>query len=306
MPALLAVDQKNEYLLIRVPGDGMTFPSEIKTIRPPLPNPVAQLAWVQFILPRLLEREQIDIYHSLKHLGPFRLKAKKVYTQGAVGHFHGNYPLRWYETLYWKILGRMFLRSVDHVIAVSQFVADGIPKDLGIKQSQIRVIPHGLDPIYITANAMSNPVGSKPMHILAVGNLLPVKNFSTLIRAYARLDSDLRQRFPLVIAGSTANAEFSRLRALSEREGVSNSVRFEGEVQKDALIHLLEGRSFLSCPLCTSRSGSHYSRRWPRAYAVFVRPAAAPKRLVETVCWSFKILQNGRKSKSSGSQPHRQ
>jgi glycosyltransferase involved in cell wall biosynthesis len=250
VPALLRLDGDHEYLFIRVRDDGLELPPGVPVIPVPFRQPLLQYLWVQSALPGILRRRGVDIYHSLKHVGPVRCGAKTVHTQSAVGHFWGNYPLSWKEQFYWNRLARITLRRTDRVIAISRFVAEGIPPELGIPEKHVHVIYYGLDPDFRTlaAELADGPLPDRPLpegggqpYILAVGNVLPVKNFGTLVRAYAKLPRTLRESYRLLIAGGTDHPEADSLRELCRQLKLADRVGFCGFVGKRDLIRLYHG-----------------------------------------------------------------
>ena len=84
-------------------------------------------------------------------------------------------------------------------------------------------------------------------YALAIGTIEPRKNIETLIDAYGRLSSQLKNRFPLVLAGYTgweSEALHGKIKA-AEREGW---LRYLGFVPADDLPFLLSGARLFSFP----------------------------------------------------------
>jgi glycosyltransferase involved in cell wall biosynthesis len=220
----------HRILLVRAAGDGLRLP-DLEVLR--APSAVAsQILWSQTTLASLLRAKKVDVYHSLKHPGPVVTRARSVFTLRAAGPFDGLYPLPLPELLYWSLLGRMYLRRVDHVIAVSRFVARSLPPDLAPGPDRLDVIPHGLPESYRPEPPAH---GAGPGPVLAVGNMVEVKNFTTLVRAYAALPLELREMHPLVIAGDNSGSEADRIRTIASAVGVRDQLHLVGYLPPHAL-----------------------------------------------------------------------
>nr|WP_278254403.1 glycosyltransferase [Sphingobium sp. BYY-5] len=93
-----------------------------------------------------------------------------------------------------KALVRLFYGRADHVIPVSEGVADDLAQNFGVSPDHMTVIPNPVDHDAITSMVGETPVLrlARP-YIVAVGRLVPSKNFAMLIEAFARseLDGDL-------------------------------------------------------------------------------------------------------------------
>lgn len=221
----------HRLLLVRAENDGLHLP-DTETVRAPGPR-VAQVLWSQTTLASLLRARGVGLYHSLKHPGPVAFSGRTVCTLSAAGPYDGLclYPLPVPDLLYWNVLGRTYLRRADHVIAVSSFVARSLPPDLAPAPDRLDIIPHGLPEPF---RAAPLPPRSGRGSVLAVGNVVPVKNFSTLVRAYAALPERLRAEHPLVIAGNATGTEGERVRAAAASHGVP--VRFTGYLRPEELL----------------------------------------------------------------------
>lgn len=123
-------------------------------------------------------------------------------------------------------------RLLDRVVAVSRASREGC-LTAGISPEHVEVIHGGVDPLpadptaIATARTAVRPTGQlagEPI-LLAVGSLLPVKGFETLIEAVA-LSAERGRGWRLVIAGE--GPERARLEALVAERGVADRVRLLG------------------------------------------------------------------------------
>jgi glycosyltransferase involved in cell wall biosynthesis len=121
-------------------------------------------------------------------------------------------------------------KKANQIIAVSNASKNGLVNLFGIDEKKILVIPSFWDKekILKTANeSVTDPLfntGNKKNIIIAVGSLLPTKNFGFLIKSFAlvveRIDAYL------VIVGDGFQKEY--LENLAEELGISNQVKLLG------------------------------------------------------------------------------
>lgn len=129
--------------------------------------------------------------------------------------------------LFWAM--RQTYRRADAIIANSRAVADDLVSALRVPPALIRVIHNPLNLARVSSLA-DEPAGDieiedcGPPVILGVGALIPVKDFATLVRAFARVRA--RRNCRLLILGE--GPERGRLAALASECGVADEVRLPG------------------------------------------------------------------------------
>jgi glycosyltransferase involved in cell wall biosynthesis len=128
-------------------------------------------------------------------------------------------------------VSRFAYRFADAVIANSQGVADDMASHLGLRREKIRVIYNPLDLAHIDS-CVSAPVahpfcapGSPPL-LLSAGRFSPLKDFATLIRAFARLRATRACRLVILGEGELR----PELEALVSELGVGDDVAMPGFV----------------------------------------------------------------------------
>lgn len=216
---------------------------------------VRQVLWDQTRLPGVLARHGVSLYHPLKFLGALRNSCPQV----AVAHsittpFRGEFPTSRKHELYWNVLGNRLYRSSAHVIAVSDYVREFLLEGLGIPTERITVVHNGRDERFRRIDDPPRPANlnesfDRP-YVLAVGNMFPVKNHVTTVRAFARVAS----RFPdhvLVMAGGMQHAYFAKVRHAVEESGVASRIRLLGFVDAEALLYLYNRADALVMPSLT-------------------------------------------------------
>jgi glycosyltransferase involved in cell wall biosynthesis len=251
---LIEVDQLNEYLLLVDKNLEEVDISKFEIIQVPDTTPVLQMAWIQSILPNVLRRKGIKIYHSLKHAGPIYCPVISIYTIAAVGQYCGIYPLTFQERIYWTQLQRMILKNADFVVAHTNFIRNFIIEHLNIPQERTATIYNGSDEYYrpisdredlqqfLTSKELKQPF------LLCVGNVVPVKNYKTLLRAYKLLVDSSKINGSLVIAGGTSHPHFLELKDLITELKLQESVKFVGHLSKQELLWLYNCAELLVHP----------------------------------------------------------
>lgn len=216
---------------------------------------VRQVLWDQTRLPRLLARHDVSLYHPLKFLGALRNRCPQVVVAHSITTpFRGEFPTSRKHELYWNVLGNRLYRRSAHVIAVSEYVREFLIEGLGIPTGQITVVYNGRDERFRRIADPPRPASlngsfDRP-YVLAVGNMFPVKNHVTTVRAFARIAS----RFPdhlLVMAGGMQHAYFEKVRRAADESGVGPRIRFLGFVDADALLYLYNRADVLVMPSLT-------------------------------------------------------
>jgi glycosyltransferase involved in cell wall biosynthesis len=135
---------------------------------------------------------------------------------------------------------------------VSRFVADSLVSDYRIPRSRIDVIAHGVADAFRPMPKDRELLARFGLtrYLLCVGNLLPVKNQVTAVRAFARL----ARRFPgyqLALAGSPQHRYANDVIDTARRLGVEDRVKLLGFVNEPTLVALLNGATAILIPSLT-------------------------------------------------------
>ncbi len=225
-----ATTHRHEIDIVAHKGQGFDLESS-----PAIPTGrVRELLWAQLSLPGVIRRGKYDVYHSLKHIGPLACSARTVYRVPAVGQFNGTYPLSRTNQFYWGTLGGQAYRKADLLIAVSDFIRGGLIELLGLPEERVVTVHNGVDPQYSKRpltdddTALLAEHGIRGPFFLCVGNLGPVKNFATAIRAFQRLHARGGSDASLVLAGGKAGAHAEELQILAQSTPARDRIHFVG------------------------------------------------------------------------------
>ena len=147
-------------------------------------------------------------------------------------------------------LRAMALRSADHLLAISHHAARSSIELLDLDPNRVTVVGTGVDDRFsrgsnraADATAASHGLrGLSPNYVVCVAGSDPRKNGAGLIRGFARLSFELRERYQLVIVGQLDDVLLQDWRTLASSCGCSaEQVLFAGEVEDDLLVNLYRG-----------------------------------------------------------------
>ena len=131
-----------------------------------------------------------DLFHGLNQRLPQRRFRRQIATFHDLFVLTAEYSTPEFRARF-AAQARHAAGASDLVIAVSQFTADQVEEHLGIPQSRIRVIHHGVLPRLL-------PQLPREKIVLCVGAIQKRKNQATLVRAFASMPQEWR----LILAGS--------------------------------------------------------------------------------------------------------
>jgi len=185
-----------------------------------------RFSWAQFTLPGIIHRDKIDLLLNTYVDGPLFLPVPQIITIHDLLPliFPQEYPR---QRLYFKTCVRTLANKAKIVLTCSEHTKKDIVRCFGISPLKIRTVHLGFDPTHFYPRKASAQVkgltGGLP-YILYLGNLLPHKNVSGVIRAFANIS----KKFPhlLLIAGNKDPRYFPGLQALTKSLEVNQRVVF--------------------------------------------------------------------------------
>jgi glycosyltransferase involved in cell wall biosynthesis len=181
-------------------------------------------------------------------------------------------------------LARLFFRSADAAICVSQGVAEDFIKVTGMPRQKTHVVYNPVVSLELEQKAqesIAHPwfASDDPPVILAVGRLVPQKGYSTLLRAFFII----RQKHPahLLILGE--GQERASLEALAKQMDLTDNVQMPGSV-KNPYAYMARARLLV------------LSSEWEGLPNVLIEALACGTPVVSTDCRSGpgEILDAGR------------
>jgi glycosyltransferase involved in cell wall biosynthesis len=160
-----------------------------------------RLFWDQVQSLAIIKKENPDIFFSPYYKLPLMSPAKTIATVHDVIEF--ILP-EYRRNIFYRWMFRLCLMKANRVITVSESSKEDICRIIGIDPSKIIVSYNSVRSNFkrsVDKKAVLKRYGIQKEYILYLGNFNHHKNLSVLIRGYDRLDSNLKERFDLVIAG---------------------------------------------------------------------------------------------------------
>ena len=202
---LALIDKKNTYYLFSPRIINFNLPHNFINVVPGKFQ--SKLPW-QIMLPLLHQNFKTDVFHFTQQHGAILLQADRIVT--TVHDWAGSfaYPKLRDDWKYWLIF--QYLRIIRTVlcsrtsifIAVSKFSRNEIIKYLHTTKP-IQVIYEGVNKnIFYAANKSQV---KKEYYILSIADFSPRKNVKSVIRAYAQLSKNLKNKYKLKIIMSMSN-----------------------------------------------------------------------------------------------------
>ena len=150
-----------------------------------------------------------------------------------------------HRSLY-RWLEQAYLRSVDGFIFNSQTTQRVVREVCACRQPGVVATPGGdLKGIPLQVNAHSH--NNKRLNILFVGNLIPRKNFHTLLAALSKVPTT--NWHLLVVGRSDVDPGYAkRMRSLARELGIAQRVTFSGRLVGEALTEVYEKSHVLAVP----------------------------------------------------------
>lgn len=231
---LAKLDRENDYVLFLNRERFAAYPAPGPNFR----TVEAGIPWFtlreQLLLPRLVERERLDLMHyphvtvPLLSTTPFVVT---IHDLNYLGTAAVSSPVR--RAGYRVELAKA--RRARRLIAVSEHTRDTLVRALGVDRARVAVTYEAADAPGAVApdTAVLERHGLDEPFLLYVGAAYPYKNLARLIEAFARVGGDHR----LVLAGD--HEEFgAALRAQADAAGLAARVVFPGPVTEAELAAL--------------------------------------------------------------------
>ena len=129
----------------------------------------------------------LDVLHCTTFRAPARSTVPTVLTVHDLAILRAPEVFPRWHRLYGRFGLARVLRAADAIVAVSEFSRDETIRLAGVPDERIRVVPHGVDPVF--TNEGPRAEGD---YVLAVATLEPRKNLTRAVEAARAADVELR------------------------------------------------------------------------------------------------------------------
>lgn len=254
---LVKLNKEHELVIIQHKGQPLPDYPGIKKILVPLKNPFFEFFWVQLIVPGLLKRNEVDVCHSLKHVGPLFTSVPTILHLRETMHFlpEGRAAVRTDlpNKIYWNYILVLGLKRATHIVGVSDECRKVITKKLGIPESKVSTVYQGLNSDfnvninYEGINECRKRYNLPERYILCVGNFYHHKNYNTVIKMFRKLRDYKKDNTKLVMVGDTSYASSSFFN-LIKSFGLKSDITFTDFVKHNDLVNIYQGASLFLFP----------------------------------------------------------
>lgn len=210
---LKEIDKKNHYILMvtakQKGGISGTFSAfENYTVPFTSENHILGDAWEFWILPKLLRKNAIDIFHGPAFLAPpFQNGFKSVATIHDLVAFHHPKTIPAKYAIYMRFLIRMMIKKARGIITDTACIKEEIIDFFNIDPERIFSIPIAVSSQFRPIrdqeliDRIKKQYGIQKRYFLYVGNIEPRKNLSNLFLACNSIREKLSRDFQLVVTG---------------------------------------------------------------------------------------------------------
>jgi glycosyltransferase involved in cell wall biosynthesis len=254
VPALVEVAPHLRVVLLCHPSNRSLYPESVEAI---VVGASVQRVWRRvlfdlFEASRVAARHGADVLVTPSNIGPVRAGLPHV----AIVAAHLVLPsaqeaalperMPWLKVQYFRWPFRRHLRRADHVLGISEHLAEGLHEELGLDADRTSAMPLG-----VTLPEAGPSLEGRDDTVLFVGTLYQYKGGETAIRAFARRRAELPPGARLVMVGKDHRDEAARLRRIVAELGVEDAVELRGPVSTEELERLFRTAGVLLMPsLC--------------------------------------------------------
>lgn len=248
MNALIAINTRHEIVLLYRNRALLGTHGGVASISEVLLEGGSLLAWDQIKVPRAVRDHGIDVLFNPKYSIPLWAGCKTAWVCHGLDWYVMPEASRWIDRVSHRFLVPQYAARADAVIAVSETTREHVMKYLHVSGARTHTVYSGLSPVFgvqLTREqleAVRARFQLPPRFLLYCGAVYPPKNFTRLIRAYARIGP--AQGVPLVIAGGSNRFLSAHELQEPDRQHITDWVRWIGWLDnKDlpAIYQLAEG-----------------------------------------------------------------
>ncbi len=244
---LLALDQKNHYLVILSQPEPNLVAENLHQWIAPAKNRFLVRIWAQLTLPFKLRH--YDLIHFAKNLSVFGMPIPSIVTMYDLTTLIHPELFPKVDVCYWQNIQKYTLRGASHLIAISETTKQDIQAHFGVDPPKISVVYPSIHPRFqpATDRQIAETRGRYSLpenYVLHVGRIDRKNNITLLIEAFAHYLQDLNQNYPgaLVIVGEEYPKSPDRsVYTTVERLALQDKVIFTGRVPASDLPALYSG-----------------------------------------------------------------
>ena len=237
---IIEIDKINKYIILTDKKHPSWQLENVEEIQVPSLNPIYWFFWSNIILPKIIKEENVDIYHSLKHITSFLLRTKKVVTiHGIHSHYFTPQYYKWYDTIYWKLMLKLAVKNYDRILTAAENEKNYFVNNLHYPEAKFNVTYLGADDKFkviddkAKLNEIKNKYSLPDKFFFFAGKIDPIKNIESMIIAFNSIKKKIETDFKLVLAGNDKNEFADKMKSLIKKLKLENEVIFLGHISDD-------------------------------------------------------------------------
>jgi hypothetical protein len=195
--------------------------------------------WDQVLLPLNIAKEKIDVFLTPYIKAPFFLPSNMILIINDLIPLLFPEEFGLFKRLYFRFMSGRSARRAKRIITISENSKDDIVKFFRLLADKIMVVHLGVEERFRSPDIRKEEIRRKyalpQKFILYVGNLSPHKNVQGLIKSYAALPSDMREKYKLVMGVSKSDKYFSHIGKVIREMELIQDVVFTGFIEEKDL-----------------------------------------------------------------------
>ena len=240
----------NNYTILYNKRQEQISPEKTKVIETTSSNPIYWMFWDNFILPRVIKENNIDVFHSFRRPDILNIKTKKIFTN------HSAYPFLFpklqsiEEKLYWTRSQKKAVNAADAVLSVSETDKNSLSRVLDVDPQKIFVTHLAVSKEFkkATDRALIKKIRNKyklpEKYFLFIGSFYLFKNIPNIIRAFAFIKSEMGISHKLVLVGPKGSGAYDVYKTI-KKTGLEDEVILTGAITENVPVFYSEADIFL-------------------------------------------------------------
>ena len=208
--------------------------------------------WDQVGVPAAVRQHGIDVLYNPKYSIPLRIAEPSAWVCHGLDWYVMPQASRWIDRLSHRFLVPRYAAKARAIIAVSEITREHVMQYLRVAPDKVHTIYSGVSPSYGVSweeerlQAARLKYRLPAQFFLYAGAIYPPKNFTRLVRAYAKVGPS--RGIPLVIAGGENRFLSADELGEPQRLGIADWVKWVGWVDTDTLPAIYQMATALLLP----------------------------------------------------------
>lgn len=239
LSALLDLPAQHEFVFIYSSASRIgTYKSHPRVREIAVPGR-SVLWWDQVGVPAAVRKHGIEVLYNPKYSIPLLVGCPTAWVCHGLDWYVMPQASRWIDRLSHRYLVPRYASKADAIIAVSEITREHVIEFLKVPPAKVHTVYSGVNAAYGAAWDRERLAAVRARYdlparfFLYAGAIYPPKNFTRLVRAYAKVGP--ARGIPLVIAGGENRFLSAHELGEPQRLGLGDSVKWVGWIDTDTL-----------------------------------------------------------------------